>query len=541
MTRTEAPLPSWLRVVLIATIVLGIFFRFVHLDRKVFWFDEAINSIHSSGYSKEEFFEALQELVGQPISIQQLQAYQYPDRDRSAVDVIRVLAEGEPQNPPFYYILAHYWERLLGHSVAVKRSLSAVISLFVFPLIYGLCVELFHSKSVGWIAMALLAVSPFHILFSQEVRIYVLWTVTILLSSWCLLRAIRSDTRLSWGFYSLALSASFYTFPLSLLTAIGHAIYLVAIEGIRMTKNTTRYAAATSASILLFSPWLFLILRINSTQIGDWRKDEIDLFTLVKVWGVHCIQIVVDIFPSYRDLGDGFASLNDLFNPISISIYLCILGLFLYSLYAISTQNISKFIFILALLLIPFLTFSILDLLLGGLRSAVSQYFIPCYLALHLALSFAIAKHMNANNKQIIKSMWSLVLIVILGLGIFSDVVISREQSWWNKRFSYNNIPIAKIVNQSPNPIIVGDLDSWIRYNLLSLSYLLKSNVKIVFIDQTYLRKFTPKVQELVDENYQVFIASPSLKISSRFKSIYGDRFKLVYPYGDFIFWQIDP
>jgi hypothetical protein len=192
-------------------------------------------------------------------------------------------------------------------------------------------------------------------------------------------------------------------------------------------------------------------------------------------------------------------------------------------------------------LLIPFLTFSILDLLLGGLRSAVSQYFIPCYLALHLALSFAIAQHINANNKQIIKSMWSLILIVILGLGVFSDVVISREQSWWNKRFSYNNIPIYKIVNQSPNPIIVGDLDAWIRYNLLSLSYLLKSNVKIVFIDQTHLRKFTPKVQEFVDENYQVFIASPSLKISNRFKSIYGDRFKLVYPYGNFIFWQIDP
>lgn len=45
--------------------------------------------------------------------------------------------------------------------------------------------------------MALIAVSPFHVLYAQEAREYSLWTVTILLSSAALLRAMRVKTKLS--------------------------------------------------------------------------------------------------------------------------------------------------------------------------------------------------------------------------------------------------------------------------------------------------------------------------------------------------------
>jgi uncharacterized membrane protein len=43
-----------LRFLIIVLLVLGVFFRFVNLDRKVYWDDETITSLRVSGYTIEE-------------------------------------------------------------------------------------------------------------------------------------------------------------------------------------------------------------------------------------------------------------------------------------------------------------------------------------------------------------------------------------------------------------------------------------------------------------------------------------------------------
>jgi uncharacterized membrane protein len=43
-----------LRFLIIVLLVLGVFFRFLNLDRKVYWDDETITSLRVSGYTIEE-------------------------------------------------------------------------------------------------------------------------------------------------------------------------------------------------------------------------------------------------------------------------------------------------------------------------------------------------------------------------------------------------------------------------------------------------------------------------------------------------------
>jgi uncharacterized membrane protein len=43
-----------LQFLIIVLLVLGVFFRFVNLDRKVYWDDETITSLRVSGYTLEE-------------------------------------------------------------------------------------------------------------------------------------------------------------------------------------------------------------------------------------------------------------------------------------------------------------------------------------------------------------------------------------------------------------------------------------------------------------------------------------------------------
>ena len=173
---------------------------------------------------------------GQEIGIEDLQKYQRLAPEKSLTDTVKSLAIEDSQHPPLYYLMVRLWVQQFGSSVAAIRTLSALISLVAFPCLFWLCLELFESSLVGWVALTLLAVSPIHILFAQEAREYSLWTVTILLSSASLLRAMRLNTTFSWGIYAISLALSFYTFLLSGLVAIGHFVYVLIAEKINL-KN----------------------------------------------------------------------------------------------------------------------------------------------------------------------------------------------------------------------------------------------------------------------------------------------------------------
>ena len=66
--------PKGLRFLLIVILALGVFFRFVNIDRKVYWFDETFTSLRISGYTEKEAIAQL--CNGQQIGVEDLQKYQ---------------------------------------------------------------------------------------------------------------------------------------------------------------------------------------------------------------------------------------------------------------------------------------------------------------------------------------------------------------------------------------------------------------------------------------------------------------------------------
>ena len=116
--------------------------------------------------------------------------------------------------------------RWFGQSAVAMRLLSVLTSLLVFPAIYWLCKELFDLPLVAWIAMALVAVSPVHIIHAQNARPRTLWILMILLSSGALLKAARLNRKRDWILYGIALTLSLYTFLFSVLVAIAHGVYI---------------------------------------------------------------------------------------------------------------------------------------------------------------------------------------------------------------------------------------------------------------------------------------------------------------------------
>jgi uncharacterized membrane protein len=70
----------WLIFVIILLLILGIFFRFYHLDRKIYWHDEVMTSMRVGGHQREEYMQNM--FDGHVVTAADLQAYQSSPREQ---------------------------------------------------------------------------------------------------------------------------------------------------------------------------------------------------------------------------------------------------------------------------------------------------------------------------------------------------------------------------------------------------------------------------------------------------------------------------
>jgi uncharacterized membrane protein len=284
---------AWLFLVIVV-FLLGLFFRCANLDRKIFWVDEVATATRISGYTRQEIVEQLADRG--VVNKEDLQRYQVLSSEKDLDNTINALTKS-PEHAPLYFLLARFWRELFGSSVTATRSLSIVFSLFAVPCLYWLCLELFRSPMVGWMAIALFSISPFYIAYAQEARPYSLWTITILLSNVALLRAIRLDSRNSWLFYAVTLIFGFYTSLFSFLIAFGQGVYAIILENFRYTKTIGNYAIAVIFALLAFSPWLIVIAQNwqalqNNT---DWMREPVDFLFTASIFVASILLIFGDL------------------------------------------------------------------------------------------------------------------------------------------------------------------------------------------------------------------------------------------------------
>lgn len=442
MTQNRKLYLTGFRFLIIFLLVVGVVFRFVNLDRKVYWYDETATSLRISGYTWAELKNQLLERV---ISSEDLQHYQRPNSDKGVINTIKGLAIEEPQHPPLYFLMTRFWVQWFGNSVAVRRTLPALLSLLVFPCLYWLCLELFKSPLVGWVAIALAAVSPLHVLYAQEARQYSLWTVTILLSSAALLRAIRLKTKLSWGIYAITVAVGLYTFLFSGLVAIGHGIYVVITEKFRLSKTVTNYLLASLAGVVAFTPWIFVVITNLSQLKGttSWTRDYRSLSTLVKMWLINLSNVFLD--------------LNYSFNSSLLFLYIIIILLSGYSIYFVCRNTPKQvWLFILTLIASTPLILILADLILKGRLSTISRYLIPCYLGIQIAIAYLFATHITSRSINIQrKKLWQIALLILTLSGVWSCIVSSQAVWWWNKYSAIHDPKVAEIVNQSIYPLFI--------------------------------------------------------------------------------------
>ncbi|MEH2336159.1 glycosyltransferase family 39 protein [Nostoc sp.] len=527
--------PSWLRFLIIFLLTMGILFRFFNLDGKVYWHDETYTSLRISGYTITEVKQQI--FNNRVIAGESFAQFQGANQQKNLNDTIMTLAKEDSHHPPLYYIIARLWMEIFGNSVTAIRSLSVFISLLVFPCVYWLCRELFNVPlSVPGVAIALMAISPIHLVYAQEAQEYILWLVTILLSSASLLRAMRLESQdkdelvkkrqrpdlfAIWSIYAVTLTISLYTFLWSGFVAVAHGIYVMSIAKFQLTGTVRTYLLASLVGFLAFMPWITIVM-------GDFFQ------FLISAEKITTQSSLIPIFPFLlmqlsRIFFDVDLSLDNFAGYLITPLVLTLVG---YSIYFLcQTTNYKVWLFIIILIVVPALPLILPDLIVGGIQSSSEPYLIPSYLGIQVAVAYLLATQLyNGNASR--RSIWHIIMVLVIICGLISYKVSSQAETWWNKGMSYGNPQVAQIINQTTRPLLISDALGDNYGNVFSLSYLLEPKVRFLLVNNQ-------KIPKIPDGFADVFLFNPSDTWRETIEKKYKLKTDIVYSDNYYSVWKL--
>ena len=501
---------TWFRVLLIIVLILGINFRLINLDKKVYWHDEVHTSIRISGYADDDILAVYSGDVLTPSDVLKLQS---PTPEKDWQDVWQVLSRS-PEHPPLYYVLARCWVLVFGASVTSIRTLSALMSLLVFPSLYWLCWELFKTPKVGLMAILLVSISPFHVLYAQEAREYSLWTLMTLLSSAALIRAVNLQEKNSnfihhlqaWSLYTLTLALNLYTSLFSIAVAMGYGIYMILLERFRPTKRFVSCLVASLVALALYIPWVLQIINNYGDMVHQtsWIKGTKPLTELISRWELNFTSIFIDIHPS----------INSWIIPRISILFFFAIAYAVYCLYRHTDKTVR--LFILTLIIVPAAALILPDLIQGGRRSISTRYFVPSYLGIQISVAYLLC------NLQWIKAkIRPYVLPVILSVGIISCLISAQAETWWTKNASYNNAEAANFINQFSQPLLISDTNQINVGNFISLTHKLDADVRLQLVVK-------PNIPKIPLEFEPIFLYNPSDELKSGIEAEYNSKITAV-------------
>ena len=176
------------------------------------------------------------------------------------------------EHPPAYYFILWGWIQLFGRSLLSARMLSICVSLGIIFIIYGIANHLFGQQT-ALLAMLIASILPFQIHYGQEIRMYVLLTFWLCLTTFAYLKQ-------KWWLFSISAVlaqythnlAAFYLIPLA-LTPIFH----------RDWKTLRSLLVAGLGSIIIYLPWaIHLPAQLSKVSATYWleRPGLEKIFTL---------------------------------------------------------------------------------------------------------------------------------------------------------------------------------------------------------------------------------------------------------------------
>lgn len=249
-------------------IALGVLLRFIWAQKRELWYDEVLSVLLSSGQKS-----AYRLSQNTPIPVQDISQLLSISHDsgglQSAKDVIKGTL-GDP-HPPLFYLAQHGWMRLFGNSEGALRCLMVLVSVAALWAASVVGKQILGHRG-GLIFTALLALNPFFLSHSLNLRMYTPLVLWVLVSAGCLLAIAHSHLsepskdNVATATYSKKPSLRIWLLRLGLassltaglLTHYLFAYWLFGLAALALyldAKRWIQHGLTIGAGVGLFLPW----------------------------------------------------------------------------------------------------------------------------------------------------------------------------------------------------------------------------------------------------------------------------------------------
>lgn len=181
-------------------------------------------------------------------------------------DLLRMLAVVESAKPPLYFAVMHEWIRL-GIGDALVRIPSVVFGVVACLAAAVIGRRLLGPRS-GWLLGLFVALSPMHVWYSQEARMYALFTAVGFTALVFLLRFLESRSFKDLAGYTLFAILTCYTFTYGPFLAVFATLFAFLRQPKVEPRLQWQLLGANAVTALAFAPWILVMLETASSGRG---------------------------------------------------------------------------------------------------------------------------------------------------------------------------------------------------------------------------------------------------------------------------------
>jgi mannosyltransferase len=199
---------------------------------------------------------------------------------RGFKDILTVVA-GDV-HVPFYHLLLRLWRLYVGDSVLFARLLSLTAYVLAIPAMY-LLGSTAYNRRIGLFAAFLFSISPFMNWYGNEIRMYTIFTLMVILNQYFFLRLFKDKEPSDhvWSGYILTALFGVFTHYFFLLNLASQLVFYCMRRDLFARGSLKRFILTAVLVAAALIPWAWYVTTLGNAVLQQpllIRPSSVDLF-----------------------------------------------------------------------------------------------------------------------------------------------------------------------------------------------------------------------------------------------------------------------
>ena len=171
-------------------------------------------------------------------------------------------------HPPFYYFLLKIWSGIFGYTDVSMRFMSVFFGALTIIFLFHLIKRWFGEKAAA-LSTFFLSLSPMFIRYGQEMRMYTLVFLIVILATYVLDLALETKKTRYYILYAVLISLGMWTHYFTAIAWIAHIVYYKITKRAKIFEK--KMLLTYIGAVALFVPWMpSLFKQFLEVESGFW-------------------------------------------------------------------------------------------------------------------------------------------------------------------------------------------------------------------------------------------------------------------------------